>query len=169
MGRKGKTIIIGLGAISLVAVVAILWARRKKANAQAPMPSIDLSKFDSPDVPGSGKCMDKQFLDMLSSLEKETGYPIFKNINSGARSEAWNRKVGGVKTSAHKIPTCKAADIHAPTLEIQKKLAKGARKVGFNRIGIGKTFVHLDNDETKPQNVAWGYPYGTKPPFNPFG
>ena len=32
-----------------------------------------------------------------------------------------------------------------------------ALKVGFKRIGVGKTFIHLDDDMTLPQNVIWNY------------
>jgi hypothetical protein len=40
--------------------------------------------------------------------------------------------------------------------------------VGFKRIGVGRTFVHLDVDASKSQNVAWGYPKGAKAAVNPF-
>ena len=43
-----------------------------------------------------------------------------------------------------------------------------ATKAGFKRIGIATTFVHLDNYLSKPLYVAWGYPKGTKAPYDPF-
>ncbi|WP_254661370.1 D-Ala-D-Ala carboxypeptidase family metallohydrolase [Aquimarina megaterium] len=131
-------------------------------------PKIDLRKFDSPDYPGSGRCMDREFIRMLQRLEKKTRYPVFQNINSGARTAYWNTKVGGVSNSSHKIPTYKAADIHTPTKAIRNKIVVAAKLVGFKRIGMGNTFVHLDNDAAKSQYVAWGYPKGTKPAINPF-
>lgn len=151
---------VGLAAFIVVGGVAILLSRSKL--------NVDLSKFDSPDMPGSGKCMDKGFIKMLSRIQKETKLPIFQWINSGARSAYWNSKVGGVNSSAHKMPKCKAADIKAPTKEIRDRIIKAAKKVGFRRIGIGSNFVHLDNDFTKKQFVAWGYPIGSRPPINPF-
>lgn len=151
---------LGLAFILIVCTGAVMTYR--------PKPKVDLSKFDSPDLPGSGKCMNPDFIKMLVKLEKESGYPIFEWINRGARSPAHNSKVGGVSSSAHKMPTCRAADIKTATPTIQRRLVAAARKVGFKRIGIGRTFIHLDNDPTKPQNVSWGYPSGTKPPFNPF-
>lgn len=131
-------------------------------------PKVDLSVFDSPDQPGSGKCMDPAFIRMLQDLERETGYPVFDHINSGARSPKHNSKVGGVSNSSHKIPTCRAADIHAPSLSLRKQLVFAAKKVGFRRIGIGQRFVHLDNDPKKKQDVAWGYPKGRGAPFRVF-
>ncbi|WP_241459800.1 D-Ala-D-Ala carboxypeptidase family metallohydrolase [Aquimarina megaterium] len=163
MVAKDKTHIwFGLGAASIVIIGAITVMRLKSK------PKVDLSKFDSPDIQGSGRCMDKEFIKMLQKLTKVTNLPIFNMINSGARSAYWNRKVGGVSNSSHKIPKCQAADIKTPTKSIRNKIVIAAKLVGFKRIGVGKTFVHLDNDKSKKQYVAWGYPSGTKPPINPF-
>ncbi len=155
-------IVWGLAGVSITVVGVIVWKTIKTK------PKIDLRKFDSPDHPGSGRCMDREFIRMLQRLEKKTRYPVFQNINSGARTAYWNTKVGGVSNSSHKIPTCKAADISTPTKAIRNKIVVAAKLVGFKRIGVGKTFVHLDNDTTKSQYVAWGYPKGRKPAINPF-
>ena len=56
-------------------------------------------EFDSPDEPGSGKNMSNELLHMLDATRKKLGKPM--KINSGYRSEAHNRKVGGVKSSSH--------------------------------------------------------------------
>ncbi|WP_254884134.1 D-Ala-D-Ala carboxypeptidase family metallohydrolase [Aquimarina sp. TRL1] len=151
-------------SIALTSIVVVgCWILLKKKQ-----PKVDLKKFDSPDLPGSGVCMDKKLIKMLLQLQNKSGYPVFDNINSGARTAYWNKKVGGVSNSSHKIPTCKAVDIHTPTKSIRNKIVVIAKLVGFKRIGVGKTFVHLDNDHTKRQNIAWGYPSGAKPPINPF-
>ncbi|WP_316929953.1 D-Ala-D-Ala carboxypeptidase family metallohydrolase [Aquimarina macrocephali] len=162
MFKNKQHIIWGVSAVSIAVMGAIVW-RTTKAKQK-----IDLKKFDSPDSPGSGRCMDRQFIRMLQKLEKKSKYPIFRNINSGARTAYWNTKVGGVSNSSHKIPTCKAADISMPTKSIRNKIVVAAKLVGFKRIGVGKTFVHLDSDDSKSQYVAWGYPKGAKPPINPF-
>ncbi len=160
--KDKKYIWFGVGAGCAVIIIALILSKRK------PLPKVNLSVFDSPDIPGSGNCMDASFIRMLQRLERITKLPIFKMINSGARSDYWNRKVGGVPNSSHKIPKCQAADIKAPTIAIRNKIVVAAKLVGFKRIGVGKTFVHLDNDTTKTQYVAWGYPKGTPPPINPF-
>ena len=151
----------GLGGFALVATgTVVVWMRNRN--------KVDLSVFDSPDQVGSGQCMDKTFIKMLQEVAKLTGYPIFEWINSGARSPAWNQRVGGVSNSAHLIPNCKAADIKTNDTTIRDHIVAAAREVGFKRIGIGNTFVHLDHDESKKQFVAWGYPVGSPPPYNPF-
>jgi uncharacterized protein YcbK (DUF882 family) len=76
-------------------------------------------------------------------------------ISSGRRTDKKNKKVGGVRNSAHLSGL--AVDIKSKTSHQRFKIAKSAIAVGFNRIGIGKTFVHLDIDLTKPQEVIWLY------------
>ena len=34
---------------------------------------------------------------------------------------------------------------------------KSLMKVGFNRIGVGNTFIHVDIDPEKPIDVIWTY------------
>ena len=165
-------IYFGLGTLSVLLLGAFVVYKvnkhKKKRDQFISQQSIDLSVFDSPDMPGSGNCMDRQLIFMLQQLEARTGYPIFSWINSGARSPAHNKKVGGVANSSHKIPTCKAVDIKTSTKFIRNHLVSVARDVGFKRIGVGKTFIHLDIDNLKSQYVAWGYPSGSKPEVNPF-
>ena len=124
--------------------------------------------FDSPDAPGSGKCMDRRLILLLKKLEKLTSIPVFSLVSSGARTPEYNKKVGGVKNSSHLIPVCKAVDLKTPNKAIRNRLVQGAKVVGFKRIGVGNTFIHLDVDESKRQYVAWGYPAGSAPPINPF-
>ena len=166
-----KLIYFGIGTLTLTALGVFFVYRKfrtKKKSSQTATRSIDLSAFDSPDMPGSGNCMDRQLLMILDALSKRTGYPIFSWINSGARSAAHNRKVGGASRSSHKIPTCKAVDIGTPSKFIRNQIIAEARNLGIKRIGVGRTFVHLDVDENKSQYVAWGYPSGRQPDINPF-
>lgn len=175
--NSNQHIYLGLGTLSVLLVGAFIIYRnsksvsiKKRVNHAVAIKqqSVDLSVFDSPDLPGSGNCMDRQLIFMLQQLEARTGYPIFEWVNSAARSPSHNRKVGGVSNSSHKMPTCKAVDIKAHTTFIRNHLVTVARDVGFKRIGVGKNFVHLDTDDMKSQYVAWGYPSGTKAVINPF-
>ncbi len=161
MTKQEQYITIGLGA-TLAITIAIVMAKKKAT------PKINMKVFDSPDQLGSGNCMDKRLIKMLWQLAKKAKYPVFQKINSGARTAYWNSKVGGVSNSAHKMPKCMAVDISTPTITIRNKIVVMAKLIGFKRIGVGRTFVHLDIDTSKRQNVAWGYPSGTKPPINPF-
>ena len=115
----------------------------------------NLSEFDSPDEVDSGYNMDSHFMRKLDEAREIAGIPF--KVNSGYRSISHNKKVGGVSNSSHiKIPCC-AADIHANTSRDRFLIMSAAIKVGINRIGIGKNFIHLDTDKTKSQDVTWHY------------
>ena len=112
-----------------------------------------LKEFDSPDEPGSGKHMNKEIVHMLDAVRKKFGKPI--KINSGYRTVARNKKIGGVADSSHLKGL--AADISCSNSVDRFKLLNLLLEVGFNRIGIAKSFIHIDIDKTKSQNVIWGY------------
>lgn len=115
-----------------------------------------LSEFDSPDEPGSGaKHMSRSFIKLLDKARSIANVPF--KINSGYRSRAHNTRVGSRETSSHR--TGLAADIHCPDNRTRFLMIEALRKVGFKRIGIGRTFIHVDLDKTKSQNVIWHY-YG---------
>ena len=50
-----------------------------------------------------------------------------------------------------------AVDIWAPGSGRRFRLLQAALAAGFVRVGIGKGFLHLDNDYKKTQGVAWDY------------
>lgn len=149
-------------ASGVILGVSIIWLLSKYVVNDSQ--SYDLSKFDSPDQKGSGNQMKSSFLKLLMKAEKLAGIKFL--FNSAFRTRPYNTKVGGVSNSAHLYGL--AVDIKAPTRAIRDKIVWAAKKAGFKRIGIGSNFVHLDNDNSKPQYVAWGYPKGNNPPFNPF-
>ncbi len=165
MEVKKEEIYVGIGT-AIITVGSFFLIR--KILRKTKKVKIDLSVFDSPDLKGSGQCIDSKLLAMLIDLEAQSGYPIFQWISSGIRTPYWNKKVGGVNNSSHKTPKCKAVDIKIPSITIRNHLVTLAHKIGFKRMGIANTFIHLDVDEDKSQYVAWGYPKGTLPPINPF-
>ncbi len=170
MPSKNNThIYVGIGTLTILLGSAFMVSRvLKQKRHQTVLKKKDTSIFDSPDALGSGQCISPRLVFMLQQLEQKTGYPIFSWINSGVRTPYWNRKVGGVRNSSHEIPNCKAVDIKALNKTIRNRLVYVASEVGFKRIGVGKTFVHLDVDQNKSQHVAWGYPSGSLPEINPF-
>lgn len=101
-----------------------------------------------------GDCtMDPMFLQALNKARHIAGKPW--KVNSGKRCAANNKAAGGVPSSSHLKGL--AADIAAPSGAKKFEIVKAAMEAGFTRIGIGKTFVHLDADLTKPQNTIWLY------------
>lgn len=110
-------------------------------------------EFDSPDVQGSGQLMDSKILEMLDQVRDKFDKPI--TINSGYRTEAHNKEVGGTEHSSHLKGL--AVDIACNNSVDRFDLMNCLLDVGFNRIGIGNTFIHADIDPDKSKNVIWTY------------
>ena len=112
-----------------------------------------LSEFDSPDLPGSGTEMNEEFLHMLDAARKIYGKPM--RVNSGYRTGSHNKKVGGVSSSSHLKGL--AADISCKSSNDRFNMIQAFLKAGFKRIGVAGSFIHVDNDKNKSQNVMWTY------------
>ena len=111
-------------------------------------------EFDSPDVKGSGKNMDRSFLLALDNTRKNANFPFI--VTSGYRTISHNLSVGGAQNSAH--IRGKAADIYAPTLQQKDVIIRNAIKNGMTGIGVMKSAVHLDNDTAiHPKLTFWRY------------
>lgn len=110
-----------------------------------------LEEFDSPDAPGSGENMQRSTLIRLENARRIAGIPF--KINSGFRTVKHNRKVGGKPDSAH--TKGHAADISAISGQVKFKIVKACMEAGFKRIGIYRTFIHVDDDPSLPQDTIW--------------
>jgi len=109
-------------------------------------------EFECAGVPVFEK-MDKDFFDKLELARLLADVPF--RITSSYRTTEHNKKVGGKPNSAH--TKGKAVDISVSSGTEKFKIVNAAMGAGFTRIGIAKTFIHIDSDETKPQNVIWTY------------
>jgi len=76
-------------------------------------------------------------------------------INSGVRCEVHNEKVKGVSSSAHVKGF--AVDIKAERSRERFIIMEALIGAGFNRFGVAKTFIHVDDDPNKPRKVTWVY------------
>ena len=97
--------------------------------------------------------MKPDFMARLNALRRACGFPFI--INSGYRCPDHNQAVGGKVDSAH--VKGRAADISCKDSHKRFLIASHAARLGFRRIGIGKDFVHVDDDESLPQDVLWLY------------
>jgi uncharacterized protein YcbK (DUF882 family) len=110
-------------------------------------------EFDSPDELGSGKQMDQDLLVMIDKAREIYGKPIV--VTSGFRTESHNEKVGGVSSSSHLKGL--AIDVACIRSKDRFEMLTALLEVGFNRIGVASTFIHVDVDKNKSQNVIWTY------------
>lgn len=114
-----------------------------------------LCKGDGPNA--NKDLIDRRLVRILDHIRTVTNQPL--NINSGCRCGAHNKKVGGVKNSAHKPVNgvSYAADVKCRTSRARFLLVKYAAKLGVERIGIAKSFIHLDTAPHLPKQVVWLY------------
>lgn len=111
-----------------------------------------LDEFDCPSHKGSGINMDSSFLAKLEEAREIAGVPF--KITSGYRTKEHNTYVGGVPNSSHLIGV--AADIAVGSGNERYIILSALIKAGFRRIGVAKTFIHCDTDDSKPNSV-WTY------------
>ena len=111
------------------------------------------AEFDCPTMPGSGSHMDMDFVRKLDAMRETCGFAF--RINSGYRSEEHNRNIGGVPNSSHK--KFLAADVHVSDSAMRFAIVAAAMLHGVRRIGVAKSFVHLDTDPDKPAELLWTY------------
>jgi zinc D-Ala-D-Ala carboxypeptidase len=89
----------------------------------------------------------------LERVERDLGVELV--FSSGFRCPECNAKVGGVSHSAHQRGL--AVDIAAGYSSLRYALVKAFLDAGWRRIGIGKTFIHVDIDLSLPQDIIWHY------------
>lgn len=97
--------------------------------------------------------MDAVFLHVLDLIRENAGIPLV--LNCAYRSKAHDIAKGRSGNSAHTKGL--AVDIRCTTSANRLKIVRAALSVGITRIGIGKNFVHIDNDFTLPQGVMFDY------------
>ena len=118
-----------------------------------------LSEFDCRSTPGSGaKFMDLRFLRRLAHSRHISGIPFI--ITSGYRTKEYNEKLiqDGLRASKNS-PHLRgyAADISCTDSHQRSKIINSLITSGFNRIGIGKSFIHVDSDPNLQSNLIWTY------------
>lgn len=114
-------------------------------------------EFDSPLQEGSGQLMSNELISMLDHARDLAGVEF--KITSGYRIEA---DIDRLKKAGYKVSSKSshlkglAADI-ACNNSTRYNILESLLKVGFNRIGIGSTFIHVDIDLDKPPFTIWTY------------
>ena len=125
-----------------------------------------IKEFDSPDVKGSGKNMDIQFLRFIDELRKRCQFPFV--VTSGYRTPEYHQSLADryhtSPTSAHLKGL--AADIVMTDSKKRARFVYEAMNLCSElslpfRVGLaGKSkgnFAHIDIDETKKHPKIWIY------------
>jgi uncharacterized protein YcbK (DUF882 family) len=97
--------------------------------------------------------MNVDFLAKLDEARECAGIPFI--INSAFRTPEKNAEVGGKPNSSHLRGL--AVDIKVKDSRTRSVVLNSLIGSGFTRMGIGDTFIHVDMDTEKSQNVIWTY------------
>lgn len=111
----------------------------------------DEFKRASPACSISQMCPDT--LARLDCAREVAGVPFV--INSAYRSPEYERSKGRSGSGAHTVG--RAVDIRCADSVTRWKIVFGALSTGFLRIGLGPTFVHLDDSPDLPKPCIWLY------------
>lgn len=111
----------------------------------------DKAEFE---CPCCGECnVNEVFVARINRAREFCGIPF--RITSGYRCEKHNTEVGAVPGSSH----CKglAVDIRCASGTARFEMINAMLLSGFTRIGIGDSFIHVDDDPDKLRSVMWTY------------
>lgn len=97
--------------------------------------------------------MKQDFMFRLDAARQMAGIPFV--ITSAYRPVSWELSKGRTGTSSHTKGL--AIDIRCNTDYNRSKIIKALLDVGFTRIGVAKTYIHVDLDKEKNQNRIWVY------------
>lgn len=110
-------------------------------------------RFFSPSEFSDPSRMDPDFLIRLDRARLVSDIPYV--INSSFRTPEQNTASNGSRNSAHLRG--KAVDIRCVDAYTRSRILFGLISAGFTRIGIGKSFIHVDNDDSLPNPRIWLY------------
>lgn len=97
--------------------------------------------------------MEPDFLEKVDLARTLAGVPFV--INSGYRCEKHNREVGSTSMNH---TSGRAADIKCLDSGTRWRMINGLIQAEFKRIGMNRTFIHVDNmDELGSLRAIWYY------------
>jgi len=104
--------------------------------------------------------MDSDFLAMLDEARDCAGIPFVISRGGGFRTVAYNRQLikegyPASRKSSHLLGL--AADIYCTDSQSRYIILDALQEVGFTRLGISPSFIHVDLDTNKPQHRIWVY------------
>lgn len=95
--------------------------------------------------------MSEEFLEKLDDLRHKCGFPFI--ITSGYRDPSHSIEARKAKAGTHAQGI--ASDIRINNGNEAYDIIKNAQSMGFNGIGVAKSFIHVDIRKGMP--VVWSY------------
>ena len=124
-------------------------AETPSPDFSTPLKHFSTSEFDC-SVTGENE-MEPEFLLMLDALRDECGFSF--TITSGYRSPDHPIEAAKAKPGTHAQGI--AADIATTDAHQRFLIVSNAIKLGFQGIGVARSFIHVDSRTTKPR--VWSY------------
>ena len=118
-------------------------------------------EFERCTPPCSIEDVNQELLNRLDTLREACGIPLL--LSCAYRTKEWDRSRGRTGNSAHteidkeNNPDCKAVDIRCYSDATRMLIVSRAIELGFTRVGIENSFIHLDISTILSQNVMWTY------------
>ena len=97
--------------------------------------------------------MDEVFMKRLDDAREYAGIPFI--INSAFRSVEYEKSKGRPGTSQHTKGL--AVDIRCVSNAQRFRILASLIMVGFRRIGIGTSFIHVDSGYPNSEPIIWTY------------
>lgn len=100
--------------------------------------------------------MDEDFMFKLEQIREDLDFPFI--LTSAYRCSAYNERVSSTGPDGPHT-TGRAVDIAASGIG-KYRIMNAAIKAGMTRVGIGKSFIHIDDlttDDGYPDKVIWSY------------
>lgn len=94
--------------------------------------------------------MDEAFKELIDEARSMAKVPFV--VNSGFRCDAHNQ---AVKSTSTNHTTGRAADIACRAGFTRLYMIRGLLNAGFQRLGIGQTYIHADTNNLPP--AIWVY------------
>lgn len=97
--------------------------------------------------------MDENFMSKLDHARDIAGVPFI--VSSAFRSEEYEKKKGRSGTSRHTLGI--AIDIRCYDNALRFRIVNALLSVGFRRIGIASSFIHVDDGYPTSLPLIWLY------------
>lgn len=101
---------------------------------------------------GESLGVDRDMVNKLQRIRDVYGKPMI--VTSGIRCDKQNKEAGGTMDSEHL--TGEGVDISCQ-YSADRYILVGLALQYFDRVGIGKDFIHMGVSASKPQGVLWDY------------
>lgn len=99
--------------------------------------------------------LNPQLVELIRRAQQLAGFTF--TITSGYRPKSWELSKGRNGSSSHSKKPGLAVDISTIDSHTRFKVLIALACVGVPRLGVGKTFIHADIDETKAHPIIFHY------------